>query len=240
MPSSSFGQGRRHAVFDLDGTLVDSLPDLVIALNKLLSEEGRRRVDPEEVRLMVGDGAVRLVERGFAATGDLPAERIPALTERFLAHYEGNAADNTRPFPGAAAALEELVQDGWRLAVCTNKPYRPTVEILEALGLARLFAAVLGGDSLPFKKPDPRHLAGTLEAMGARPEQAVFVGDSPNDVAVARALKVPVAIVTFGYSRIPVAELGADLLVDSYRELPESLRRLAAGKPLDTLRGRQI
>lgn len=220
---------RRHiAVFDLDGTLVDSLPDLAIALNKLLAEKGRRPLAADEVRVMVGDGAVRLVERAFAATGPAVDACGPDLTRRFLTLYEGNAADNTRPFPGVRAALDQLVSDGWRLAICTNKPHRPTVEILAALGLAPLFETVLGGDSVPFRKPDPRHLAATLEAMAARPEQAVFVGDSPNDLDAARGLGVPVALVTFGYSRIPVTELGADTLVASFHDLPQALRRLAA------------
>jgi phosphoglycolate phosphatase len=221
-------RGRRHiAVFDLDGTLVDSLPDLAIALNKLLAEEGRRRLAPDEVRVMVGEGALRLVERAFAATGAPADQAGPALVTRFLAHYEGNAAEHTRLFPGAHEALRRLAADGWRLAVCTNKPYRPSMEILDALGVAPLFAAVLGGDSAPFRKPDPRHLAATLDSMGATPDEAVFVGDSPNDLGAARGLGVPVALVTFGYSRVPVAELGADALLDSFHDLPDALRRLA-------------
>ncbi len=223
----STGPKRRCAVFDLDGTLVDSLPDLAIALNKLLAEEGRRALAPDEVRVMVGDGALRLVERGFAATGESCGDAAAEMTRRFLDHYEGNAAEHTRPFAGTVEALRELRAAGWRLGVCTNKPQGPTVEILAELGLAQFFDAVVGGDSLPFKKPDPRHVLATLEAMGAAPGQAIFVGDSPNDVAAGRAAGLPVVIVSFGYSRIPVAELGADLLINGFPELPAALEKLA-------------
>lgn len=225
MPSPSDVR-RRVALFDLDGTLVDSLPDLTIALNKLLAEEGRRILADAEVRLMVGDGATRLVERGFAATGTVP-ETVDGLVERFLAHYEGHAAANTRPFDGVAETLTALRRQGWRFAVCTNKPYRPSVEILEELGLSQLIDVVIGGDSTPWKKPDGRPVLAALEALHARPEDAVFVGDSPNDVGAGRAVGLPVVIVTFGYSRVPVAEIAADRLIDHFSELPRALDELA-------------
>lgn len=217
---------RRHAVFDLDGTLIDSLPDLAAALNALLRQEDYEALSHDEVKRMVGDGAARLVERAFAARGVALGGQAPAFVERFLALYEGNAAVNTQPWPGARRALETLVAQGWHLAVCTNKPYRPTMEILTALDLSHLFTTVVGGDSLAFKKPDPRHLQGTLAAMAATPETAVMVGDSQNDALAARAAGVPVVLVTFGYTRMPVSELGADLLIDSFAELVPALSRL--------------
>ncbi len=226
MPSPAGGR-RRHAVFDLDGTLIDSLPDLAIALNRLLRQENCAELPHAEVRQMIGDGAMRLVERAFAARGIELGRQAPAFVERFLALYEGNAAANTQPWPGVRRALETLTAQGWQLAVCTNKPYRPSMEILAALGLSQLFTTVVGGDSLAFKKPDPRHLEGTLAAMAARSETAVMVGDSQNDALAARAIGVPVVLVTFGYTRVPVTELGADLLVDSFDELVPALSRLS-------------
>lgn len=218
-------------IFDLDGTLIDSLADLRIALNRLLNEEGRGALDDDDVRPMIGDGAAKLVERGFAATGGPPPGDLAALTGRFLAFYEGEAAENTRPWPGVVEALRTLKSEGWRLAVCTNKPQMATEEILDQLGLASFFEAIVGGDRTPWKKPDPRHMLAALEAMGASRDGAVVVGDSPNDVAAARDAGLPVIAVTFGYSRVPAAELGADLLLDDFAGVPEAVRRLAAARP---------
>lgn len=219
---------RRFAIFDLDGTLVDSLPDLLRALNVLLAEHGRRALAPDEVRMMVGDGVHKLVERGFEATGE-PAggESLNMLAGRFMQVYEGHTIDESRPFPGAEAALARLAGDGWRLAVCTNKPYQASVEMLGGLGLARHLAVITGGDSTPYKKPDPRHVLATVEALGATPAETVFVGDSPNDAQAAKAAGLPLVLVTFGYTRVPVSQLGADALIDAFDALPGVLAALA-------------
>jgi phosphoglycolate phosphatase len=216
-------------IFDLDGTLVDSAPDLHRSLNAVLAEQGRAPVSLADIRAMVGDGAAKLVERGFADTGaPVEAGALPGLVERFLVHYSAGRHALTRAFPGVQETLAELAARGCRLGICTNKPYRPTLEILDVLGLAGLFAAVAGGDSLPVRKPDPGHLLGTIEMAGGRVDDAVMIGDSSNDVAVARAAGVPVVLVTFGYTRIPVGELGADALIDGFAELPALLPRLPA------------
>jgi phosphoglycolate phosphatase len=219
---------RSFAIFDLDGTLVDSLPDLLRALNALLAEHGRRPLVVDEVRMMVGDGVHKLVERGFDATGAAAGTRLDELARRFVDLYEGHTIDHSRPFPGAEQALADLTAAGWTLAVCTNKPYQASVEMLEGLGLARYLKVITGGDSTPYKKPDPRHVLATLESLGATPAQAVFVGDSPNDAEAARAAGLPLVLVTFGYTRVPVTELGADVLIDSLGELSGALERLAA------------
>jgi len=217
----------KAVVFDLDGTLVDSAPDLANALNKLLAEERRRPVTLDEVKTMIGDGAAKLVERAFAATGEAPKDGIQERTARFLGHYEGHATDLTRPYPGVRETLDRLTADGLALAVCSNKPEAPTREVLRDLDLDGYFAAVIGGDSLPgVRKPDPRMLQAALDALGAPADAAVMVGDNANDVAVARALRVPVIVRADGYTATPAADLGADAIIDQFAELPEALVRL--------------
>lgn len=211
----------RHAlVFDLDGTLIDSAPDLLAALNRVLAEEDLPPVGLDDVKRMVGDGAAKLVERGFADTG-APVEpaALPGLVQRFLVHYSAGRHAMTTTFPGVVETLTTLRGHGCRLGVCTNKPYAPTMEILDLLGLAEFFGAVTGGDSLPVRKPDPGHLLGTLDLLGAASAQAVMIGDSMNDVAVARAAGVPAVVVRYGYTRTPVEELGADAIFDRFDEL---------------------
>ncbi|MBI3452562.1 MAG: phosphoglycolate phosphatase [Rhodospirillales bacterium] len=217
MPRSRFPKPAA-IVFDLDGTLVDSAPDLSAALNRLLVEHRRATVPLAAVRQMVGDGAAKLVERGFSATGGMPAETAP-LVRRFLEIYTAGIADLSRPFPGVTAALDRFAAAGIALGVCTNKPTPASRALLDALDLTRFFAAILGGDG-PVRKPDPRHLTAVLDQLGAAPAAALMVGDSMNDVAVARAAKVPVVAVSFGYTKVPAAELGADALIDDFAELP--------------------
>tara|TARA_R110000782_G_scaffold258088_1_gene347660 strand:- start:805 stop:1506 length:702 start_codon:yes stop_codon:yes gene_type:complete len=217
----------KAVVFDLDGTLVDSVPDIQAALNWLLARLGRREVARDEVVAMVGDGVPRLVERGLLATGGLPDGGLDGPTAAFTAHYEANATALTRPFPGAVAALTALRDAGCTLAVCTNKPAGATAEILGALDLAPFFAAVAGGDTVPgARKPDPRHLMHVLDQLGVAPGDAVMVGDSHNDVNVAKAAGVVTVAVTFGYAHGPVGELGADVLIDHFDDLVAALGRL--------------
>ena len=211
---------RNVLIFDLDGTLIDSAPDLHRSLNAVLAEQGRAAVSLADIRAMVGDGAAKLVERGFADTGDsVEPDALPALVQRFLHHYSAGRHALTSAFPGVADTLAALGARGCRLGVCTNKPYAPTMEILNLLGLTRFFGAVSGGDSLPVRKPDPGHLLGTLNLLGVTAESAVMIGDSANDVAVARAAGVPAVVVRYGYTLTPVEELGADAIIDRIDEL---------------------
>lgn len=214
--------------FDLDGTLVDTAPDLTAALNHALAALGRPPVPPESVRSMVGQGARRLVERGLATTG--PADAVAPLVEaglgHFLAHYSANIATLSRPFPGAEAALDRLAGRGAKLAICTNKPQALTHALLEALGWSRRFAAVLGADSRPWRKPDPRHLLDTLAAAGGTQGSAAYVGDSPTDAATAAAAGVPFLLVTFGYCEVPPAELPAAARIDRFADLEAALARI--------------
>ena len=221
---------RTALVFDLDGTLVDSAPDLHRSLNAVLAECGRAPVSLADIRAMVGDGAAKLVERGFADTGaTCEPMALPGLVERFLVHYRAGRHAMTTAFPGVVETLGTLKARGCRLGICTNKPYGPTLEILEVLGLTRFFDAVAGGDSLPVRKPDPGHLLGTLALLGEPADAALMVGDSANDVAVARAAGVPAVIVSYGYTRIPAAELGGDALIDEFADLLTLLDAAAAG-----------
>lgn len=207
-------------VFDLDGTLVDSAPDLTRALNCLLDEIGRPALPLTAVLGMIGDGVAKLVERGLAATGGPP--QVPssaALVERFRALYLDRLADETRPYPGVCEALASLAKDGYALGVCTNKPMAATEALLAALDLSRWFVAVSGGDG-PQRKPDPAPLLALLERLGASPARSVMVGDGVNDVVAARAAGMTAVLVSYGYARVPAPELGADRIVDSLAELP--------------------
>lgn len=213
-------------VFDLDGTLIDSAPDLLAALNRVLAEEGRPPVTLEDVKRMVGDGAAKLVERGFAKGGAaLDGPSLDRLTDRFVRYYEAVVADLTRPFPGVPETLERLARAGYRLGICTNKPEGPAREVLAALDLLDYFQAVHGGDSGPTKKPDPAPLRAVVDALGGAPDSAVMIGDSPVDVATARAAAVPVIVVPHGYSRVPTEALQADAILEHFAALPGLLAR---------------
>ena len=193
---------RRVAIFDLDGTLVDSAPDLAAALSRLMAARGLPGFGREEVIPMIGDGARVLVERAFAARGLAPdADALPA----FLSDYEGNAAIATRPFPGIPEALAALEAEGWALAVCTNKPEGAARALLDALGLSAAFAAIVGGDSLPVRKPDPGHVLGTIAAAGGDAARAVMIGDHANDMLAAAAARVPALFCAWGYGRPAMA-----------------------------------
>ena len=207
-------------MFDLDGTLVDSAPDLHRALNLVLDEERRPALTVDDIRQIVGDGVAALMERAFARSGaPVAAGVLHGLIPRFLSHYMSGRHALTRPYPGVVDTLAGLQSRGYRLAICTNKPIRPTTELLDELDLARFFAAVTGGDSLPVRKPDPGHFLGTLDLLGAQPAAAVMVGDSATDVAVARAAGVPAVVVSYGYTRVPAAQLGGDVLIDAFADI---------------------
>ena len=214
-------------LFDLDGTLVDSLPDLNGALNLMLTELGRAPLADHQVRLMVGDGAAKLVERALETGGGVPAEPgLADLVERFLALYRACATETTRPFPEVERTLEGLRREGWRLAVCTNKPERESRQILDELGLSPLFETVGGGDSFDVRKPAAGHLLGLLDRLAATPGRAIMVGDSRNDVLAARNAGLPVVLVSYGYGPDQAEALGADRIIDCFSQLPAALAGL--------------
>lgn len=218
-------------IFDLDGTLVDSARDLQDATNALLAEEGLRPISLDEAKSMIGDGAAKLVERAVAATGGDLA-RLPEFVARFLTIYQANASRHTQAYPGVADTLAGLRRLGLPLAVVTNKPYAATIDILEALGLRGYFDAVIGGDTLPERKPHPAPILMALDRLGTAPEAALMVGDNYHDVQAARAAGVRAFAVTYGYSHKPHAELGAERLLATMTELlPVVEGGLAARSP---------
>ncbi len=235
-PSASVACPFQGVVFDLDGTLIDSVPDLALALNALLNEEGLPRVREDQVPGFVGQGAHVLVTKAMAAAGRPLADdtdgraALERLHDRFVALYEAKPVVGTQPYPGAIEVLRALHGQGVVLGVCTNKPQGPTEAVLAALGLTDLFTAVVGGGLIPERKPDPAPLLLTLERMGVTPAEAAMVGDTPYDVGAARDAGVASIIVEFGYSPVPPAEAGADLLIGAFADLPAALRRLAARK----------
>ncbi|WP_334176359.1 phosphoglycolate phosphatase [Pseudoxanthobacter sp.] len=211
---------RPTLVFDLDGTLVETAPDLSISLNRVLASEGLPPTSEAEVRAMVGRGGRVLITRALAAHGiSVTPERLEQLFRRFLAFYEEGIDRTSYPYPGVEEALDRFAAAGWTLAVCTNKPEKLSVLLLERLGLADRFGAIVGQETFGVSKPDPQHIVRTVEAAGGDPGQAVMVGDSINDVAAARAAGIPVIVVSFGYSDRPVAALEADVVIDSFDRL---------------------
>lgn len=212
-------------VFDLDGTLVDSVPDLTNCLNEVLRERGYRALSRAEVAPMVGDGVPALVARGFAARGGDAAEAEAALP-RYIKLYEANATALTRPYPGVRETLLELRARGYRHAVCTNKLQQATMAVLAGLDLAGLFDGIAGGDRYPVRKPDPGHLLGLIGDVGGSAGRAVMIGDSENDAAVAHAARVPLVMMRYGYSRVDPERLGAAAVLDRFTELPQALKRL--------------
>lgn len=213
-------------VFDLDGTLIDSARDMTRVLNRTLSRFARPALSEAQVRGMVGDGSTALVRQAFAATGDALDDE--ALRTALAAYLDDYLQDDEPPvlYPDVPETLAALAESGVRLGLCTNKPERITRKLLAGLGLSPLFGALAGGDTLPVKKPDGRHLSWVVEALGGG--SAAMVGDNRNDVAAARAAGVPVVAMTYGYPRMPVHELGADILLDRIADLPDALRRLGA------------
>ncbi|MGQ3049105.1 MAG: phosphoglycolate phosphatase [Niveispirillum sp.] len=214
-------------IFDFDGTLIDSAPDIALGLNRLLAAEGRRELPLADVHQMIGDGAGRLVEQAFAATGTAltPDERGP-MTERYLAIYGALPVDRACIYPGVVETLTALKQAGHRLGLCTNKPAGISLDLLRELGMGALFDAVAGGDSVARKKPHPDPLVFVMERLGVGAGGAVMVGDNANDVAAARGAGVPVVAVAYGYPRMALEDLGADIIIDRFADLPGALARL--------------
>lgn len=213
--------------FDLDGTLADTAPDLAASLNHVLGELGRPTVDPASVRHLVGQGARALIRKGLAASGDASEDLVERGYPLYLDHYAANICVGTRCYPAVEEALDALAACDVRLAICTNKPERLTRLLVDALGWRGRFAAIVGADTLPVRKPDPLPLREAVARAGGG--RAAFVGDSITDAETARAAGLPFVAVSFGFSDRPADQLGADAVIDSFAELVPALERLGSG-----------
>jgi phosphoglycolate phosphatase len=212
---------RKTLVFDLDGTLVDSAPDIAAAVNALFAELGLPAVELAHIRRMIGDGAPMLLERALAHVG--AAHQAAELMPRFSVHYGEHAVRLTTVYPSVVETLTALRGEGCRLGVCTNKPIGPTRAVLAALGLDSLIEAAVGGDSLPQRKPAAEPLLAVIRALGGTPDSAVLVGDSAVDLACAEAAGVPAIIIPSGYG---MTAPKAALVAASFAALPALIRRL--------------
>ena len=216
-------------VFDLDGTLIDTAPDLIETLNVIFAREGLAPVPYDTARNLIGGGAKAMIMRGVEAEGRvLSPAKLDQLFADFIAHYSEHLADQSRPFPGLIDALDTLAARGCRFAVCTNKLERLSVLLLNELDLADRFAAICGQDTFGIQKPDPEILRRTVAAAGGTLERAVMIGDSLTDIRTARAAGVPVIAVDFGYSDRPVAEFGPDRTIAHFAELPASVAAISS------------
>ena len=211
-------------VFDLDGTLVDTAPDLTSALNLVLAGEGLPAVADDDARRMIGGGSRRMIERALIAQGrNVPSAEVDRIFGMFIDHYGAHIADRSRPFPHLESVLQRLGGEGFRLAVCTNKLEWLSVRLLDTLNLSRYFAAICGHDTFGIQKPDPQMLRLTIRRAGGQVQRAIMIGDSLTDVRTARAANVPVIAVGFGYSEVMPQALNADRLISSFSELPHAI-----------------
>jgi phosphoglycolate phosphatase len=219
-------------VFDLDGTLVDSAPDLVDSLNAILARDGIAPLPLERARKFVGRGGRVLIRLGYEAQGvELNDTRLETLFAAYLTHYEAHIADRTLPYPGAVAALDRLAQAGHRLAICTNKYEKPAKLLLRELGLTERFAAIVGADTFPVSKPNGAVLRLTVERAGGDPTRAIMVGDTATDVTAARNAGLPVIGVDFGYAPEGMEALNPDRVISHFDAIDAAVAALGAALP---------
>jgi phosphoglycolate phosphatase len=218
-------------VFDLDGTLIDTAPDLIYTLNLTLTQEGLPEVPYATARNLIGGGAQVMIQRALEAEGrDATPAEMERLYSAFIAHYSEHIADRSRPFPELEATLDGLAADGHKLAVCTNKLEWLSLRLLQALNLTQRFAAICGPDTFGASKPDPEIFWQTVRRAGGEPTRAIMIGDSKTDIHTARAARVPVIAVDFGYTDLPITSLQPDRIISSFSELPGAINDLLAPK----------
>ncbi len=213
-------------VFDLDGTLINSAPDLCYALNKTLEEIKVPAVSTKEVMGYLGDGALELIKRGISKYDSIENYNIEKLRLRFLQIYDKCLLDKTKFYPNALKSIKKLRNNNFSTAICTNKPIHLAKRIINGLDASSLFDVITGGDSYKFKKPDPKHLIKTIEKSKNKIEKAIMVGDSVNDIECAKKANIKNIVVSFGYSNISVEKLNADLIMNNYSDLVDNVNYL--------------
>lgn len=218
---------KKSVIFDLDGTLIDSVPDLCREISLFLNKHGRRALTESETVSIIGNGAAMMLRGAYELTGEAVGEsEMPTLLDAWVRQYADAEMSLTCAFPRVPETLERLKKDGFKLAVCTNKPHEPTLAILKKLDLEKYFDVVLDADALPVRKPRPEPLWEAVKRMGGTNDSAVMVGDSEADAAAARNAGFPVVLLTYGYSHVPFDEIKPDALIDDFGELPDVLKRL--------------
>ncbi|HAE74960.1 MAG TPA: hypothetical protein DCG52_01055 [Alphaproteobacteria bacterium] len=217
-------------IFDLDGTLIHSAPDLMEALNHVLVSQGRQGASYNNVKKMIGEGAAKLLEKGLESSGmkEISEKDLQDMTKKFLDFYEENISVHTTLFPFVKETLEQFKQSGIKLGVCTNKMQHFTDKILRDLEIESYFTFVQGATEQGIKKPDPKFLEMLLDEMQVAQESAVMVGDSLNDIVIAKGNNVRCVAVSFGYTKVAPKDLGADAVIDSFKDLPEAIKNLPA------------
>ena len=218
---------KKYVIFDLDGTLIDSVPDLCREISLFLNARGRRALTESETVSIIGNGAAMMLRGAYKLTGEpIEESEMPALLAKWVRQYADAEMSLTRSFPRVPETLEKLKTNGFKLAVCTNKPHEPTLAILKKLDLAQFFDVVLDADALPVRKPRPEPLWEAVKRMGGTNDSAVMVGDSEADAEAARNAGFPVILLTYGYSHVPFDEIKPDALIDDFGDLPAVLERL--------------
>ena len=218
----------RGIIFDLDGTLVDTLPDITLILNRVLVEQGLSELTQAEIRLMIGNGAQQLIEESFRKFRlDTDNDRLKSTLDRFMDYYSANPVVQSNLFPGVVKTLKILQNNGFALGICTNKPQKITERVLEEFSIRHFFGdAILGGDTLTVQKPDPRHLLAVTKKTRSIPKKTIMVGDSSVDVTTEKNAKISIIIVDFGSTAISPKRLGADIVMSKFEDLPRHIQNL--------------
>lgn len=212
-------------LFDLDGTLVDTAPDLTGALNHVLAQHDLAPFSVQKVRNTVGFGARITIERSFSHYGKtLSDDALDLAHAQFLAHYSENICKNSTLFPGVGTVLDDLKNNGILMSVCTNKTENLSLDLLEQIGVSHYFSSICGSDTVPNKKPHPDHIFSAINRAGGITEESIMIGDSLADIEAARAAGIPVIVMRYGYTATPSDELGADLVLDEFSQIPKALR----------------
>ncbi|MEM7216270.1 MAG: HAD-IA family hydrolase [Pseudomonadota bacterium] len=215
-------------IFDLDGTLAHTAPDLIGTLNRIVEPHGLESVEEKSVGHIVGHGAKAMIQKAFTMSGkELPAKLLDDLFTEFLEDYEKNIANESHLFDGIIPSLDRLEEEGFRFCVCTNKRENMARILLDIFNISDRFEALTGGNTYSFSKPDPRHLRETVKLMGTDIQSAIMIGDSETDINAAKNADIPAIAVSFGYSSKPVNELGADIIINHFDELPDAVRQIS-------------